>query len=240
MHASTLSLPAAIAARPAPRSVGLAVFLIVEALLAIAPMAVLGPAIGWPASLGAPAAQQLAAIGRAPEAVTLGYSIYLLYSLLIAPLMIWMASRVFGDLRHPVAITVAALGALSALARAIGILRWLTVMPLLAQAHAVAPAADRAALEQLFGALHAYGGGIGELLGVSLLMAASLGTLCVAAWMQRRMPAWLVLLGLITTVALASLAFPALGLGPAAPTAVAVSLLSAWMIGAAGEALRRS
>jgi hypothetical protein len=240
MHASTLSPSVAPAARPTSRSIGLAVFLIVEAILAIAPMAVLGPAIGWPASLGAPPAQQLVAIGAAPQAVTLGYAIYLLYSLLIAPLMIWMASRVLGDLRHPVAFAVAVFGALSALARAIGILRWLTVMPLLSQSHAVAPAADRAAIEQLFSALHAYGGGVGELLGVSLLMAASLGTLCVGGWMHRSMPAWLVLLGLITTAALTSLAFPALGLGPAMPTAVAVTLLSAWMIGAAGEALRRS
>lgn len=219
--------------RPArQRSRGLAAFLVAEALLALAPMAVLGPAIGWPASLGAPAAQQLAAIGAAPAAVSQGYAIYLAYSLLIAPLMIWLAARTFGGLNHPVAATVAAFGALSALARAMGILRWLTVMPLLAQAHANASAADRLAIERLFSALTAYGGGIGELLGVSLLMAASLGVLCAGAWVQRRMPAWLALLGLLTAAALAGMAAPALGMPFAVPTAAAVSLLSVWMLAA--------
>jgi hypothetical protein len=214
--------------------------LVAEALLALAPMAILGPAIGWPASLNAPAAQQLAAIAAAPAAVAQGYALYLLYSLLVAPLMIWLAARTFGSLAHPLAATVAAFGALSALARAVGILRWLTVMPALAQAHAAAGPGDRAAIEQLFRALTAYGGGVGELLGVSLLMAAALGTLAVGAWVQGRMPAWLAGLGLLTALALAGMAGPALGLPVGVPTAAAVSLLSVWMLAAGVHfALRR-
>lgn len=107
-------------AQPRPAGArGLAALLVAEALLALAPMAVLGPAIGWPASLNAPAAQQLAAIAAAPGAVTQGYALYLLYSLLIAPLMILLAARSFGSLAQPLAATVAAFGALSALARRI-------------------------------------------------------------------------------------------------------------------------
>ncbi len=228
MNATTLPSTTATAAG-STRPWALGAFLILEGLLALAPMAVLGPAIGWPASLGAPPAQQLAAIHAAPAAVAQGYAIYLLYSLLIAPLMLWLAARTFGSLAHPAAAVVAAFAALSALARAIGILRWLTVMPALATAHAAAGPESRAAIETLFAAITAYGGGIGELLGVSLLMAASLGTLCVGAWRLRVMPLWLTLPGLVTATALAGMALPALGLGPAVPTAVAVSLLSFWM-----------
>ena len=212
------------------RSIGLGVLLIIEALLAFAPLMVLGPAIGWPASLGAPAAQQLAAIGAAPAAVTQGYGVYLLYSLLIAPVMVWMAARTLGGLHNPLAATVVVFAALSTLARAIGILRWLTVMPVLSRAHAAAAPADKASIEQLFTALTVYGGGIGEILGVSLLMAIALGVLCVGAWILKGMPAWLAALGVLTAASLAGLSAPVLDLPFRVPSAVAVSLLSLWML----------
>ena len=221
------------------RTWGLGLLLIGEALLSFAPLAVLGPAIGWPASLGSPAAQQLAAIGAAPTAVATGYAIYLVYSLLIAPLMIVLAARTFGSLAHPLAATVAAFGALSALARAIGILRWLTVMPVLATAHAAADPAARSQIELVFTAITRYGGGIGEVLGVSLLMAAALATLCAGALRHNAMPTWLATLGLIAAAALAGMALPTLGLPLAVPTAAAVSLLSVWMLAAGLQALRR-
>ena len=216
----------------------LALLLIAEALLSFAPLVVLGPAIGWPASLQRPAAEQLAAIATAPTAVALGYGLYLLYSLLIAPMMIALAARTFGGLNGPLAITVAAFGALSALARAIGILRWLTVMPALALAHAADPNA-RASIEQLFSAITAYGGGIGEVLGVSLLMALALGTLCIGAWVRGAMPRWLAAFGLLVALLLAGLSLPAFGIALRVPVAVAVSLLSAWMLAAAVWCLRR-
>ena len=224
---------------PGRRAWGLGLLLIAEALLSFAPMAVLGPAISWPASLSNPAAQQLAAISAAPTAVTTGYAIYLAYSLMIAPLMIVLAARTFGSLAHPLPATVAAFAALSALARAIGILRWLTVMPVLGAAHVTADAATRAQIELVFSAITRYGGGIGEILGVSLLMAASLATLCAGALRQRAMPNWLAALGLIAAAALAGMALPTLGLPFAVPTAAAVSLLSLWMLAAGLHILAR-
>jgi hypothetical protein len=130
MTSITLPRPAdAAAASPARATAarGLGVLLIADALLSFAPVVVLGAAIGWPASLGKPAAEQLAAVHAQADAVALGYGLYLLYSLLIAPLMIGLAARAFGGLNRPLPATVAAFAALSALARAIGILRWLTV-----------------------------------------------------------------------------------------------------------------
>lgn len=229
--------PAAVPTRASGRWLG--VLLIAEALLALAPMAILGPAIGWPASLDAPPADQLAAIGREPQAVALGYAVYLLYSILIAPVMILLAHRVFGGLLHPAAATVAAFAALSALARSIGILRWLTVMPVLATAHASADPAARAEIEQLFLAITTYGGGIGELLGVSLFMAAAVGVSSVAAWRQRSLPRSLAALGGVVALLLAGVALPALGIPVQVPMALAVSMLSVWMLSVGIWALRR-
>ena len=217
----------------------LGVLLVAEAILSFAPVIVLGGAIGWPASLGQPAAQQLAAIAAAPGAVALGYGLYLLYSLLIAPLMIGLAARLAGGLHGPLAASAAAFAALSALARAIGILRWLSVMPVLASAHASGGASSRALIELVFDALNKYGGGIGEVLGVSVLMALSLGLLCVGALRGGGLPRWLAVAGIAVALLLLALAAPAFGLPFAPPVAAAVSALSLWML-AAGVALLRS
>lgn len=215
-----------------PRGTGLGLLLIADGLLAFAPVVILGAAIGWPASLDKPAAEQLAAIAAAPGGVALGYAVYLLYSILVAPVMIGMAARTFGGLNTPLAATVAAFGALSALARSIGILRWLTVMPVLATAHAGADPALRTQIEMLFTGLHEYGGGIGEVLGVSVFMAASLGTLAIGALLFGGMPRWLAGLGALSALLLAGMALPVLRLPELVPVAVAVSLLSVWMIAA--------
>lgn len=231
MNASTLNLPQALPATPsAHRSRALGGLLIADALLSLAPLAILGAAIGWPASLDAPASEQLSAIAAAPGALALGYGLYLLYSILVAPVMIGLAARTLGGLQHPLAATVAAFAVLSALARSIGILRWLTVMPALATAHGAADPAARAQIEMLFDALTTYGGGIGEILGVSLFMAASVGTLCVATLTRGGLPKSLSLLGLVSAILLAGLALPSLGLPVEVPVALAVSVLSLWML----------
>jgi hypothetical protein len=229
---TTLTLPATSgdsAARPSARGLGL--LLLVEGLLSLAPIVVMGPAIGWPASLGAAPADQLAAIHAHPEAVAWGYGLYLLYSVLVAPVMTVLAARVFGGLQHPMAAVVAGFAALSTLARAIGILRWLTVMPALAHAHAVADPAARMQIEALFHATTLYGGGIGELLGVGLFMALAVGPLCLAAWQRRSLPRPLAALGLLSTVLLLAVLAPALRLPLDVPMAVVVTTLTLWMWG---------
>ena len=202
---------------------------IAEALLSFVPVAILGSAIGWPASLRKPAAEQFAAIGAAPDAVAMGYGLDLLYSLLIAPVLIVLAARALGGLQRPAAAVVAAFATMSALAPGTGIVRWLTVMPARAASQAAADAAGRLQVERLFDALNACGGGIGEVLGASLLMAAALGTLCVAAWREASMPRGLSGLsgsGTLVALLLAALSLPVFHAPALVPVAAAVSRLS--------------
>jgi hypothetical protein len=211
---------------------GLGLLLVVEGLLAFAPVLILGAAIGWPASLDDPAAVQLAAIAATPHAVAAGYGVYLLYSLLVLPVMAGVAGLALARLDRPWALSVVGFAALSALARAIGILRWLTVMPALAQARQADPA-SAASIEQLFDAINAYGGGIGELLGVSLCMALSLGLLAIAAWRSGAasgLPRGFSATALAVALLLAGLALPSLGIAIEVPMALAVSALSLWML----------
>jgi Domain of unknown function (DUF4386) len=244
MNSMTLPEPGATSPQPAARdhpaaARGLGALLIADALLSLAPVVVLGAALGWPASLGKPAAEQLAAIHANGDAVALGYGLYLLYSLLIAPVMIGLAARVFGGLNHPLPATVAAFAVLSALARAIGILRWLTVMPVLAAAHAAADPAARAQIELTFDAVTLYGGGIGEVLGVSLLMACAMAVLCVGALQRGGLPRALAASGVVVALALAGLSLPEFRGPDLVPVAAAVSALSAWMLAVGVWCLRR-
>ena len=217
-----------------------AALLITTALLSFAPIAILGSAIGWPASLGNPAAMQLAAIGRAPGAVQLGYGVYLLYSILIAPVMILLCARAFKrDLKpsgfaQPLVIMVVVFASLSALARSVGILRWLSVMPELSLAHAAADLATKQSIELVFKGLHVYGGAIGELLGVSLFMAAAVGLFVIAAWREAAQPKPLLLLGALSAALLLALFMPAVGIRTGVPVAAAVTSLSVWMLATGG------
>ncbi|MCA3218951.1 MAG: DUF4386 family protein [Burkholderiales bacterium] len=205
------------------------VLLLAVALLAFAPVGILGPAIGWPASLGKPPAEQLAAVHAARDAVTLGYGVYLLYSVLIAPALIGLAAVSLGGLLRPAAAIAAAFTALSVLARSIGILRWLTVMPALAAAHAAADPGSRGAIELLFLSLTLYGGGIGEVLGVSLFMAAAVGMIGLAALAGGELPRSLAICAVAVAVLLCGLMLPTFGGPKLVPVAVVVTLLSAWM-----------
>jgi Domain of unknown function (DUF4386) len=211
---------------PPSHSRTLALGLMLLALLSFAPMAILGPAIGWPASLRLSAAAKLLAIGQAPEAVAGGYAVYLLYSLLIAPVFIALAARVCVDAQGrwgAAAHLVVAWVVMSVLARCIGILRWLTVMPQLASQHAQGDANTQAVIERVFAALNAYGGGMGELLGVSLFMALAVATLCVSAWRQQRMPTALAAAGALVALLL-------LGMWWRVPVAVAATGLTLWLM----------
>jgi Domain of unknown function (DUF4386) len=213
--------------QPARRLAG--ALLVATGLMSLAPFPILGPAIGWPGSLDNPAAEQLAAIVRTPGAVAGGYGVYLVYSVMVLPALGLAAHRLLQGYSRLLVQLVVAFAALSVLARATGILRWLTVMPALATAHAAADATTQAALEQHFRVLNSYGGGVGELLGVALFMGLAMGLLVGGAIAAASVPRWLSALGLVATAALLGVFLPAVGVAVELPIAVAVTALSVWM-----------
>jgi hypothetical protein len=229
----TTTSPRPVADAPARTAAAL---LAVEGLLLLVPVVVLGTAVGWPASLGDPAGTVLPRLLENEGAVRLGYLAYLAYSVLFLPVAVWTTRVLTGGYDGPLARLAVGFAVASTLARSIGILRWLTVMPVLAQAQPGAP--EAVALQ--YDALDAYGGGIGELLGVSLFAATWLGCTLVAARRAGVAPGWLLLAGGVTALALALPLVELAGIDPGALTTVGTSLLQLWFLAAAAVLARRS
>jgi Domain of unknown function (DUF4386) len=174
---------------------------ILQGLILFVPMIVLGGAINWPESLSDPADIALPRLLENEGAVRFGYIVYLVYSILFAVTMILL-------LRYAQSRAVIALGALiagfaavSALARSIGIVRWLVPAPDLAEAYvATANETERVAISVVFDSMNAYGGTIGEVLGVSIFAALSIGLLAIAALRTRAFPRWIGAFGLIAAL----------------------------------------
>jgi hypothetical protein len=210
--------------------------MLLTALLAFAPVAILGPAIGWPASLARPAADQLQLIAAQPDAVRLGYASYLLYSVLLLPACAAVLRRwPVGADWHAL---IMSLVSLSVLARSVGILRWLTIMPSLASQHALADPSGRKMIELQFQSLNSWGGGIGELLGVSLFMGLALTALGLAG-QRAQWPRWMWLGALGCAALLYGLAGPLVNVSAKVPTALAVSALSLWLAAVSLRSMRR-
>lgn len=221
--------------------------LLAQGLGLFAPMAVLGGAIQWPDSLDYPPSRMLPLLREQLDAVRLGYGLYLGYSLLFlvtGVLTVRLASRP-GPLGALALIAIGAAAA-SALARAIGILRWLTGSVSLAEAHA-APglsAEGRAAVETMQAAINAWGGAIGEMLGVAAFAAIWAIAASLVILRDRRLPAWAGLTGLLAGVLLALPALELFGIAPPVSIVISTTGIQLWFL-ALGllllwRALRRS
>jgi hypothetical protein len=151
---------------------------------------ILSGAINWPVSLDDPASIALPRLLANADSVMMGYSCYLMVSLLMIPATAAFSTR-FG-LSGSRANLLMALATFAAMAKTIGIGRWLFVMPSLAQAY-VAPDADKATVAH---ALNAYAGGIGEVMGVGL--ASGVWTLLIASAVFRASGMVAKLLGVFT------------------------------------------
>lgn len=130
--------------------------------------AILAPAIDWPTSLDQPASVMLPLLLQQAGPVVLGYASYLLHALLLVPLAVLLRHTLrMGPVLGGAAV---ALGVLAGFAKALGIARWLFLMPGLAAAYADPSATDatRAAVTVVFDSFNAYAGGVGEHLGVAL------------------------------------------------------------------------
>lgn len=204
---------------------------VVQGLLIFVPTFVLGAAVDWPASLSDPASVALPRLADNEGAVRFGYVAYLVYSVLFAVTMVMLARLVEGELAVGVRRLVIGFAIASAIARSLGIVRWLAPMPELADAYATATGdGQRYAVERIYDALNSYGGMIGEALGVGLFAAISIGLLSVGLLRSRVIPRWVGVWSVISAIALALGVVEFLGADPGPLLTVTVTIVQLWFL----------
>lgn len=230
---------------PGGRALGLAA--IALAIAFNVPYAILGVTYDYPAILRRPAGEALARYAQGGPGLVLTWYAFGLTALALVPLAFALATTAGRLQRRPgLALGGALSGALAGFAQAVGLWRWVFVVPGLARAHAApgaTPEAQRAA-ERAFDLLNQYGGvAIGEHLGQWL--TALFVLLLAMAQRGEGAPrtAWT---GLVTAALLALGTGEGLALaldGPGAPFSVATILgflgLSIWLIATGVGLLRR-
>jgi Domain of unknown function (DUF4386) len=207
--------------------------LIAESLLIFVPLSVLGSAINWPKSLSDPADKILPLLVEHASAVRFGYLVYLVYSILfwaIASLTIRVLSD---DESDSIWLRVAnGFGIASAVARCLGIIRWLVAMPALATLYTdpTISTGTRESIAVVYRALNDYAGSIGEVLGVSLFAGLWLAIVSVRILQTRILPRWLGFLGLLSATLLAVQLARLFGIDLGAFISVSVSILQLWFL----------
>lgn len=215
--------------------------LILEGLLIFVPTIILGAAINWPQSLDQPASVNLPLILAQSGAVNAGYFAYLIYSILFFVVILLLARMVAGgETFNSVLKAAVGLAALSALARSIGIVRWLSAMPILARLYTEGSPETQATVAVVYDAINAYGGTIGEALGVGLFAGLAMFALVIAMWRTPTMPKWLTLFALIAAVAVTLQTLALFGVDMGALITVLVAVLQFWFLAAGAYFVRGS
>lgn len=200
-------------------------------LLILVPTVVLGAAVNWPGSLSDPASVALPRLAENEGAVRFGYAVYLLYSVLFAFVIVLLARLVERDLTTGMRRLIVGFAVASAIARSIGIVRWLGPMPELAEAYAAAGNdTERYAVSQVYDALNSFGGTIGEVLGVGLFAAISIGLLSVGLLRSRSIPRWIAVWSVIAAISVAVNAIELFGVDPGPLPTVTVTVVQFWFM----------
>ena len=219
-----------------------AIFLIIEFVLIFAPLIILGASINWPASLDEPASVNLPLILDQYVAMMTGYTIYLVYSLLFWP-MAYLTGRaiVISDPGNTLFRVATGFAVLSTLARALGIVRWLFAMPVLARLYTNPAATENLKnnISMVYEMLNAYAGGIGELLGVSLFASIWLVLISILLLRSSHWPNWLGYFGLIVAASLLLNLLEMIGIDMGAMITVSETLQHFWMLATAIVFLRK-
>jgi hypothetical protein len=228
---------------PRRRYLAAGLVLLVQGFGIFAPMAVLGRAIQWPDSLDFPPAQMLPLLRDQVNPVRLGYGLYLGYSLLFLAsgvATVRLAARP-GPLGSLALVAIEAASA-SVLARSIGILRWLTGSLALADAHAhpTLSAEGRAAIETMQTAINAWGGAIGEALGVALFAAIWAISASLLILRDRQLPAWAGVAGLLAGGLVAMPGLELLGIAPPVSIVLSTTGVQLWFMALGLLFLRRA
>ncbi|MEM6802451.1 MAG: DUF4386 family protein [Bacteroidota bacterium] len=209
--------------------------LLIEAHLIFLPLIILGTSINWPASLDEPASVNLPLILDNYTALITGYGIYLLYSLLFWPVA-YLCGRilVLGKMENVCFQIATGFALLSALARAMGIVRWLFSMPALAKQYLDSNSEEvQANISIQYEMLNSYAGGVGELIGVDLFAAIWLSLISVLILRQEFWPNWMASFGFITSALLCSNWMEVVGVNMGAMKTISVVFLHFWMLAAA-------
>lgn len=187
------------------RKVAAALIIIFDVLIFI-PLIVLGISIDWPNNLDKDAEHNLPLLLEEDTSVFWGYFAYLVYSILFYPMANAMGSVLAQSDSSNLWLKVGSgFAALSAVARAIGLSRWLFAMPTLARRYVDPNTSDMAkeAISISYEMLNSYGGGIGELLGVSLCAALWVVCTSVLFVQSTEWPTWMGLAGFLVAIDLA-------------------------------------
>jgi Domain of unknown function (DUF4386) len=189
----------------------LGILLIIQSLLIFVPMYILGTSINWPESTHLPGNQVLPLIFNNSSSVTIGYFVYLLYSILFLFTGSMLVSEL--DQKNSKILKVASISAgLSSLARTIGILRWLIPFPILAVSYMNTNNPNiKLVQETVFDVMNNFGGAIGEMLGVSIFAAIWSGIISWQFICRKELPSWLGYFGIISTIAALGIILPIFG-----------------------------
>jgi Domain of unknown function (DUF4386) len=214
---------------------------LIQAFLIFAPLTILGAAIDWPASLDLSPAEALPLIASHIDDVRLGYGIYLFYSILwviTGTLVAWLAvrrERAFG----PMMMLAVGLACASALARGTGIIRWLTAsheLSIANTAQGMAAGPDGAGIEAVQLAVNAWGGAVGEILGVSIFAALWLVIVSVMMITHRSLPKALGYAGFVVAIIVALPAGELFGLN-LMDVATAQTSMHVWLMAVGATAI---
>lgn len=211
-----------------------------QGLLIFVPIGVLGAAINWPASLSDAASIALPRLAEHEGAVRLGYVAYLLYSVLFAVTIVLLARLVEGELATGVRRLVVGFAIASSIARSIGIVRWLGPMPDLATSYTSATDDGRRyAVARIYDAVNAFGGIIGEALGVGLFAALAVGLLAVGLLRSRRLPRWIGIWAVVSAAAVLVNALELFGVDLGPVLTVTVTIVQLWFLATGAWLLTR-
>jgi Domain of unknown function (DUF4386) len=168
---------------------------VVGAVAFAAAATVLSSTFDWPDILREPAAVVLPAfVAGGTSLVWTWFATAWTYAILAVPVLLLPA--VLGRREDPVLRAATYIGATSVLLSLIGFLRWVFVVPPLAQSYVTGDATTRAAVDAAWTAQHQFGGAlIGEHLGQLLVIGWSVG-LSVIILRTRVLPRWLGVTGL--------------------------------------------
>src|SRR5215207_7922430 len=163
---------------------------VVGALAFAGAATVLSSTFGWPDILREPADVVLPAfVAGGTSLVWTWFATAWTYAVLIVPIMLLPAA--LGRRNDPVLRAATYVGATSVVLSLIGFLRWVFVVPPLADSYVAGDATTRAAVDAAWTAQHQFGGALlGEHLGQLLVIGWSV-TLSIVILRSRVLPRWL-------------------------------------------------